>query len=645
MSVVGEQKCPPDPDIVKSLLLHQVAPHLSHYKRMLNGIGDELLKFDHYKRFGISLSKVDEVYQSRPFLTPEVLSDNVRMLCNHRSFLEVVGWRYYRLGHPDRHKRLSQFETHNKGVRSSYRKIRTRAMQHLMDHYDQLSFDANTADLYVIVKESMNILCEIKHVDTSLASAIVASWTPFGIYMSEELVQYITGKRMNHDSPPPQYDSVYFPAMEKLKSMYQKGQVNSGRELERFAWSVCRRSHHAVKKEEDQVTSIAAPSLVSDDRQESARSPTPLPNADEVVDATLADLRSRAVTPVYQPDIQPLTPPPRWIGQRRPSPPPPDRHIPTNGEIAGWAERCFASAFANPYGERSRIPRACTHCHLAGLGHCERNIPAYPGMEYLGDGTPSMQPRGLHRAERAHLTVADGLGPGVVRSEDRVVDPVSTQGWAAAMRYVWRLANRELVSPLLQVYMIYVEHHDRLLSECQPHESVTEAGGPPGRITDVEGAPTGESALVTEENEESEGGVPTGESSLVLFDESDTTLFPHDSQRVLHRDAGGSKDNQNNVALAGGVVHSSTLATQPPVQDPNGSSSSDAPHQAWTQAHSLTISNSDPDQVSDPQSDTKEPLLTVEVFDDKPTESSEEGKKRKRDQNITLQPRTFLEAS
>ncbi|SOV05661.1 uncharacterized protein UDID_06351 [Ustilago sp. UG-2017a] len=544
MSVVGEQKCPPDPDIVKSLLLHQVAPHLLHYKRMLNGIGDKLLKFDHYKRFGISLSKVDEVYQSRPFLTPEVLSDNVRMLCNHRSFLEVVGWRYYRLGHPDRHKRLSQFETHNKGVRSSYRKTRTRAMQHLMDHYDQLSFDANTADLYVIVKESMNILCEIKHVDTSLASAIVASWTPFGIYMSEELVQYITGKRMNHDSPPPQYDSVYFPAMEKLKSMYQKGQVNSGRELERFAWSVCRWSHHAVKKEEDQVTSIAAPSLVSDDRQESARSPTPLPNADEVVDATLADLSSRAVTPVYQPDIQPLTRPPRWIGQRRPSPPPPDRHIPTNGEIAGWAERyvvadlvvrvacqyfpldwevparsaaekrlhrlvmlrltegcmpwpswqcrrcfnlgvpCFASAFANPYGERSRIPRACTHCHLAGLGHCERNIPAYPGMEYLGDGTPSMQPRGLHRAERAHLTVADGLGPGVVRSEDRVVDPVSTQGWAAAMRYVWRLANRELVSPLLQVYMIYVEHHDRLLSECQPHESVTEAGGPPGRITE-----------------------------------------------------------------------------------------------------------------------------------------------------------------
>lgn len=95
-----------------------------------------------------------------------------------------------------------------------------------------------------------------------------------------------------------------------------------------------------------------------------------------------------------------------------------------------------------------------------------------------------MQPRGLHRAERAHLTVADGLGPGVVRSEDRVVDPVSTQGWAAAMRYVWRLANRELVSPLLQVYMIYVEHHDQLLSECQPHESVTEVGGPPGRVTE-----------------------------------------------------------------------------------------------------------------------------------------------------------------
>ncbi|KAJ1027309.1 hypothetical protein NDA18_003318 [Ustilago nuda] len=57
---------------------------------------------------------------------------------------------------------------------------------------------------------------------------------------------------------------------------------------------------------------------------ELARSTTPPPTADEVVDAILA--ASRANTPVFWPEIQPLTPPPRWVS-------------------------CFASAFTNPFDE------------------------------------------------------------------------------------------------------------------------------------------------------------------------------------------------------------------------------------------------------------------------------------------------------
>ncbi|CCF48167.1 hypothetical protein NDA11_001076 [Ustilago hordei] len=45
---------------------------------------------------------------------------------------------------------------------------------------------------------------------------------------------------------------------------------------------------------------------------ELARSPTPPPTADEIVDVVLA--ASRAGTPVYQPEVQPLTPPPHWVG-------------------------------------------------------------------------------------------------------------------------------------------------------------------------------------------------------------------------------------------------------------------------------------------------------------------------------------------
>ena len=70
---------------------------------------------------------------------------------------------------------------------------------------------------------------------------------------------------------------------------------------------------------------------------ELARTPTPPPTANEVVDSILD--APRQGTPVYRLEVQPLTPPPRWRNRHTPPPPPPDHHLPTNGEIAGWAER------------------------------------------------------------------------------------------------------------------------------------------------------------------------------------------------------------------------------------------------------------------------------------------------------------------
>ncbi|SPC66621.1 uncharacterized protein UHOD_12362 [Ustilago sp. UG-2017b] len=143
---------------------------------------------------------------------------------------------------------------------------------------------------------------------------------------------------------------------------------------------------------------------------------------------------------------------------------------------------CFASAFANPYREYNQVLLACMHCYLTGLGHCDCNIPTFPGMEYLGDGTPSLQPRGSHQAEQAHLTVAGGHGPGFVHSDDQLVDPLSTCGWETAMHYVWCLANRKLVGPILQALRVYLEHHDHLYLECQLHKLVMVAGGWPDPI-------------------------------------------------------------------------------------------------------------------------------------------------------------------
>ncbi|KAJ1598487.1 hypothetical protein NDA14_001707 [Ustilago hordei] len=228
-----------------------------------------------------------------------------------------------------------------------------------------------------------------------------------------------------------------------------------------------------------------------------AWSPTPPPAADEVIDMIL--LAPQPETLVYRLVVQPLTPPPHWVARWTPPPPPPDCHLPSNGEIAGWSVQfvtaelltwvadhyyppdwdipvgslpakrlhclvmlrltegcmpwpswqcrhcfnlgilCFASAFTNLFGEHTRIPCACMHCYLAGLGHCEHSIPAHPGMDYTSDGTPSLQPCGSHQVECAHLTVADGYGPGLVWSDEQTTDLVMTHGWVAAMQVVWHL--------------------------------------------------------------------------------------------------------------------------------------------------------------------------------------------------------------
>lgn len=76
-------------------------------------------------------------------------------------------------------------------------------------------------------------------------------------------------------------------------------------------------------------------------------SPTPSPSPPPNVDATDGDLDPddpravpppRAATPVYERVVQPLTPPRRGAERHTPSPPPPERHVPTLAKVAGWSE-------------------------------------------------------------------------------------------------------------------------------------------------------------------------------------------------------------------------------------------------------------------------------------------------------------------
>ncbi|CCF51046.1 uncharacterized protein UHOR_14761 [Ustilago hordei] len=244
-----------------------------------------------------------------------------------------------------------------------------------------------------------------------------------------------------------------------------------------------------------------------------AWTPTLPPDANDIVDAVL--VLAQAATLEYCPNMQPLTPPPHWVGCWTPPPPPPNHHLPMNGEIAGWAEQfvvvdlvaqiadchfpldwdvpigslperhlhclvmlcCFASAFTNLFGEQHRIPCACTHCYLAGLGHCECTFPAHLGMEHWGDRTPSLQPCGSHQTKQAHLMVADGYGPGFIWLEEQVLDPVMTPRQVMAMQVVWHLPNPSLVSSILQTLQVFMAHHNNLYSEHQLHELVMVSGG------------------------------------------------------------------------------------------------------------------------------------------------------------------------
>ena len=97
-------------------------------------------------------------------------------------------------------------------------------------------------------------------------------------------------------------------------------------------------------------------------------------------------------------------------------------------------------------------------------------------MEYLGDGPPNRQPRGAHLAERVHLTVTNGYGLGFVRADDRVTDPNTSDEWIFAIGVLWRSPNQAMVFPIIWILFLYLDCHDKLRSEHQPHESVTVPG-------------------------------------------------------------------------------------------------------------------------------------------------------------------------
>ncbi|KAJ1024813.1 hypothetical protein NDA16_002853 [Ustilago loliicola] len=112
-------------------------------------------------------------------------------------------------------------------------KVLDRAAEFLTVHNAKLRSSVQVTA--VTVEGCMQILCELQGVGVREASAIVAAWTRYGVYMSEELVSNLLGAQTEYEDTWNFWRRFYEQAIEALKTKKYK----SGREMEKVAWRTC----------------------------------------------------------------------------------------------------------------------------------------------------------------------------------------------------------------------------------------------------------------------------------------------------------------------------------------------------------------------------------------------------------------------
>lgn len=123
----------------------------------------------------------------------------------------------------------------------------SKAAEYLIQRWEQLAFTTHSEELLEIVTGSMRTLCTLKGVNPAIASAVVAAWTPVGIFQSDELVKNLMGKDVESDDAWAFYRRFYLQAIEALKILRQTiaieilggwGRIDTGEELEKAAWCI-----------------------------------------------------------------------------------------------------------------------------------------------------------------------------------------------------------------------------------------------------------------------------------------------------------------------------------------------------------------------------------------------------------------------
>ncbi|SPO27885.1 uncharacterized protein UTRI_05028 [Ustilago trichophora] len=193
-----------------------------------------------------TLFELDDWYQSLPFLTlPHTVQSNT--VSTKPDLVKLMRWKLTREKH-----RPTLISLISSNSPSTCQEVLLRASKFLLTHIQSHSKDLScwrgipTEELLKMVEGTMKILAELKGVGPATSSAIVASWVPWGVFQSDELVLNLNegGKGKGKGQGKIEYTwafykRFYVEAIEVVKKLTEdtKG-LRSGKDVEKVAWSM-----------------------------------------------------------------------------------------------------------------------------------------------------------------------------------------------------------------------------------------------------------------------------------------------------------------------------------------------------------------------------------------------------------------------
>ncbi|EST08988.1 hypothetical protein PSEUBRA_001316 [Kalmanozyma brasiliensis GHG001] len=171
-----------------------------------------------------SLVALDEWYHSLPTLSGSKGEGRMR---GKQDLIKLMQWKLAR--EKFRPTLLSLISSNDASICSE---VLQRAATHLSSHTP--SFELDTEESLKSVESTMRILAELRGIGPATSSAIVATWSPMGVFQSDELAQALLGD-VKIEYTWTFYRKFYRAAIETMKKWQGE---REGKVLERVAWSM-----------------------------------------------------------------------------------------------------------------------------------------------------------------------------------------------------------------------------------------------------------------------------------------------------------------------------------------------------------------------------------------------------------------------